>query len=103
MGKRTLEDMVAAQGYSPEVADAVIEDVMRHGTEEHIVSGASVLPHPEDAHHWHARKKREEGGRQVSEAPPGTVQALHDRIAAMEERLQQATTPQQASAPEQEG
>lgn len=82
--KIDLEKLVEQRGYPPEVAAAVLADVEKHGTRSLIETGRSVLPGLKDAIHWHKRQLIEAGLVPLHQAPPGTVQALQDRIAALE-------------------
>lgn len=87
MPKRSLESMVEANDYPPDVADRLIRAVRDNGTEEDIVAGRKVLPHPEDAQRWHdaetAREDRERGRELRRQNPPSPTSeppaSLHDQ------------------------
>lgn len=53
--KQTLEDMVQDRYADPEIAQAVLDSIAKHGTEQQIMSGEATLPTETDATHWHDR------------------------------------------------
>ena len=59
MAQKTIQDMVEAMDYPPEVAKAVLDHIGELGTEEAIISGERTLPHKQDATRWYENMQRE--------------------------------------------
>lgn len=59
MVQKTLQDMVEAMDYPPDVAKAVLDHIDELGTADAIVAGERTLPHPQDAQRWYENMQRE--------------------------------------------
>lgn len=85
--RQTIEDMCKERYPDPEIADAVLQSVAQHGTEEQIMSGELVLPTAKDAQHWHDRLSGKATMTPLERSQAEIIKSQDARLTALEQQM----------------